>query len=43
MAGDKKKAGGRVAFILARAVGDAFVARDVELEEVAAFLDGSDG
>jgi 3-dehydroquinate synthase len=43
MAGDKKKAGGRVAFILARAVGDAFVARDVELEEVAAFLDGMDG
>jgi len=39
MAHDKKKAGGRVPFILARGLGQAFVDRGVELHEVAAFLD----
>ncbi|GAA4818710.1 3-dehydroquinate synthase [Sphingosinicella ginsenosidimutans] len=41
MASDKKKAGGRVAFILARGIGRAFVDRDVELEAVAKFLDSA--
>lgn len=36
---DKKREGGRVAFILARGIGAAFVARDVELDDVADFLD----
>ena len=36
---DKKKEGGRLPFILARGIGQAFLARDVELEEVARFLD----
>jgi 3-dehydroquinate synthase len=40
MAHDKKKAGGRVPFILARGIGEAFVDKSVELDEVAAFLDG---
>jgi 3-dehydroquinate synthase len=35
---DKKATGGRVKFILARGIGKAFVADDVELDEVAAFL-----
>lgn len=39
MAHDKKKAGGRVPFILARGIGRAFVDKSVALEEVAAFLD----
>ena len=39
MAHDKKKSGGRVAFILAQGIGQAFVDRSVELDEVAAFLD----
>jgi 3-dehydroquinate synthase len=39
MAHDKKKAGGTVPFILARGIGQAFVAHDVTLAEVAAFLD----
>jgi 3-dehydroquinate synthase len=38
MAQDKKASGGRVAFILARGIGDAFVAQDVALGEVEAFL-----
>jgi 3-dehydroquinate synthase len=38
MAQDKKKAKGRVPFVLVREIGEAFLARDVELEEVAAFL-----
>lgn len=38
MAHDKKKAGGRVPFILARGIGQAFVDHSVELDEVAAFL-----
>ncbi len=36
---DKKMAGGTLAFILARGIGDAFVARDLALADVAAFLD----
>lgn len=40
MASDKKKAGGRVAFILSRGIGKAFVDRNVEMPDVAAFLEG---
>jgi 3-dehydroquinate synthase len=36
---DKKKEGSRLPFILARGIGAAFVDRDVDLVEVAAFLD----
>jgi 3-dehydroquinate synthase len=36
---DKKREGGRTAFILARGVGEAFVDKQVELDAVAAFLD----
>jgi 3-dehydroquinate synthase len=43
MAHDKKKAGGRVPFILARGIGQAFVDKTVELSDVAAFLDRSRG
>lgn len=39
MAGDKKAEGGRLTLILARGIGDAFVARDVAPAEVASFLD----
>jgi len=39
MAGDKKAEGGRLTLILARAIGDAFVARDVDAAAVTAFLD----
>lgn len=39
MMSDKKKEGGRLAFILARGIGEAFVDRSVELDEVRAFLD----
>lgn len=39
MAHDKKKAGGRVPFILARGIGDAFVDKSVELNDVSIFLD----
>jgi 3-dehydroquinate synthase len=39
MAHDKKKIGGRVPFILARGIGQAFVDKSVELEDVAGFLD----
>jgi 3-dehydroquinate synthase len=39
MAHDKKKAAGRVPFILARGVGQAFVDKSIALDEVAAFLD----
>lgn len=38
MAADKKAEGGRLTLILARAVGDAFTARDVDAEAVRAFL-----
>jgi len=40
MAHDKKKSGGRVPFILARGIGEAFVDQSVELAEVEAFLSG---
>lgn len=40
MAHDKKKAGGRVPFILARAIGQAYVDKEIGLDQVAAFLDG---
>ena len=40
MAQDKKAAGGALTFILARAVGQAFVARGVEREQVRRFLIG---
>jgi 3-dehydroquinate synthase len=36
---DKKMASGTLAFILARGIGSAFVNRDVQLDDVAAFLD----
>jgi 3-dehydroquinate synthase len=35
---DKKVAQGRPVFILARAIGDAFIARDVDLGDVEAML-----
>ena len=38
MGQDKKNEGGRIVLILTRGVGDAFVARDVEREDVRAFL-----
>ena len=43
MAQDKKKSGGRVPFILARGVGEAFVDQSVELAEVEAFLSRASG
>jgi 3-dehydroquinate synthase len=39
MAHDKKKAGGRVPFILSRCIGEAFVDKSVALQDVATFLD----
>jgi 3-dehydroquinate synthase len=39
MASDKKASAGRVAFILARGIGEAFVDKSVELAEVERFLD----
>lgn len=41
MAQDKKVAGGRITFILARGIGQAFVARDVDLGDVRALLEQS--
>lgn len=38
MAGDKKAEGGRLTLVLARAVGDAFVAKDVDSAAVLSFL-----
>jgi 3-dehydroquinate synthase len=40
MAHDKKMAGGRLPFLLARGIGQTFLARDVDLNDVADFLDG---
>lgn len=37
---DKKMEGDRLPFLLLKGIGQAFLARDVELDEVAAFLDG---
>lgn len=42
MAHDKKRAGGKTPFILARGIGKAFVDRSVELGEVAVFLESVD-
>ena len=39
---DKKRTGGRTAFILVRGIGGAFVDTSVEISEVAAFLDRAD-
>ena len=39
MTHDKKREGGRTAFILARGIGQAFVDKNVDLADVAAFLD----
>jgi 3-dehydroquinate synthase len=39
---DKKRSGGRTAFILAHRIGDAFVDTSVELADVAAFLNGAE-
>ncbi|HET9640293.1 MAG TPA: 3-dehydroquinate synthase [Allosphingosinicella sp.] len=39
MAGDKKASGGRVAFVLTRGIGEAFVDRSVALGEVEEFLE----
>ncbi len=39
MAHDKKRSGGTVPFLLARGIGQTFVAHDVQLAEVAQFLD----
>ena len=40
MAHDKKMEGGRLPFLLARGIGQTFLAKDVDLTQVAAFLDG---
>jgi 3-dehydroquinate synthase len=39
MAKDKKAAGGKITFILARGIGDAFIAKDVPLEPVQSLLE----
>jgi 3-dehydroquinate synthase len=39
MAHDKKASGGKVPFLLARGIGETFLAKDVDLADVAAFLD----
>ena len=39
MAGDKKAEGGRLTLILARRIGEAFVAKDVDAATVSAFLE----
>jgi 3-dehydroquinate synthase len=41
MTHDKKREGGRTAFILVRGIGQAFVNKQVELSDVAEFLDGA--
>jgi 3-dehydroquinate synthase len=38
---DKKMSGGSLPFLLANGIGQSFLARDVDLEDVAAFLDDS--
>jgi len=40
---DKKKSGGRVAFILARGIGQSYVDKTVDMADVAAFLDEARG
>lgn len=39
MAQDKKVSGGRMTFILVRAIGEAFITRDVETAPLKAFLE----
>ena len=39
---DKKMEGGALPFLLARGIGETFLARDVDLDDVAAFLDSAD-
>ena len=39
MGHDKKMEGGRLPFLLARGIGETFLARDVDLGAVAGFLD----
>jgi 3-dehydroquinate synthase len=39
MAHDKKREGGAVPLLLARGIGQTFLARGIDLSEVAAFLD----
>jgi 3-dehydroquinate synthase len=39
MAHDKKASGGSVPFLLAKAIGQTFLARDVDMADIAAFLD----
>lgn len=41
MGADKKNEGGRLRLVLARGIGDAFIARDVEVEHLSAFLAGA--
>ena len=41
MAHDKKVRDGRVTFILARGIGDTFIARDVDLSDVERLLRGA--
>jgi 3-dehydroquinate synthase len=43
MAHDKKMEGGRLPFLLARGIGQTFLAKDVDLAQVARFLDGERG
>ncbi|HEX8445735.1 MAG TPA: 3-dehydroquinate synthase [Sphingomonas sp.] len=43
MAHDKKMAGGTLPFLLARGIGRTFLSRDVDLADVAAFLDAERG
>jgi 3-dehydroquinate synthase len=38
---DKKRSGGSIPFLLARGIGQTFLARDVSLDSVATYLDGS--
>jgi 3-dehydroquinate synthase len=39
MAHDKKASGGNIPFLLARGIGETFLAKDVDINDVAAFLD----
>jgi 3-dehydroquinate synthase len=41
MGQDKKVRDGRLGFVLARDIGDAFVARDIDLDSVQSMLSGS--
>ncbi|QLC23773.1 3-dehydroquinate synthase [Parasphingopyxis algicola] len=42
MSHDKKMEGGTLPFLLARGIGETFLARDVDLDDVAVFLDAAD-